>query len=159
MRPCTNIHWAVLRGLARLADIRRAVLRGLADTRQTRQTRQHSSKAISEKNVTRLNKFARVTRESREFGASGHSLDLDPIWFDFYYLFVCVRGTPFFLFLICGTEFWKLLYFWLLKGIQFDLYYLIFWFAAYIFHFLIVHWKLLDLIKANMISWLLWAHL
>jgi hypothetical protein len=41
---------------------------------RTRQTRRHSPKAIFEKNVTRLDKFARVTRESREFGASGHCL-------------------------------------------------------------------------------------
>ena len=40
----------------------------------TRQTRQHSPKAIFEKNVTRLDKFARVMGESREFGASGHCL-------------------------------------------------------------------------------------
>ncbi len=42
----------------------------------TRQTRRHSPEAIFEKNVTLLAKFARVTRESREFGASGHSLVL-----------------------------------------------------------------------------------
>ena len=41
---------------------------------RTRQTRRHSPKAISEKNVTRLAKFARVMRESREFGESCHCL-------------------------------------------------------------------------------------
>jgi riboflavin biosynthesis pyrimidine reductase len=41
---------------------------------RTRQTCRHSPKAIFEKNVTRLDKFARVTRESCEFGVSGHSL-------------------------------------------------------------------------------------
>ncbi len=96
-----DIRQAVLRQLARLDDIRRAVLSELAsfaDTRQTRrhlpdsprlfyaykicylclkrpilscalapslvartcQTRRHSPKAIFEKNVTRLDKFARV---------------------------------------------------------------------------------------------------
>ncbi len=40
----------------------------------TRQTRQHLPKAIFEKNVTRLDKFARVMGESREFGVSGHCL-------------------------------------------------------------------------------------
>jgi hypothetical protein len=40
----------------------------------TRHTRRHLPKAIFEKNVTRLDKFAQVTCESREFGVSGHSL-------------------------------------------------------------------------------------
>ncbi len=40
----------------------------------TRQTRPHSPKAIFEKNVTRIAKFARVIRDSREFGASSHCL-------------------------------------------------------------------------------------
>ncbi len=40
----------------------------------TRQTWPHSPKAIFEKNVTRLDTFARVIRHSREFGASGHCL-------------------------------------------------------------------------------------
>jgi hypothetical protein len=59
--------------------------RVLASTRQTRQhlpstfartgqTHQHLPKAIFEKNVTRLAKFVRVIRESREFGASSHCL-------------------------------------------------------------------------------------
>jgi hypothetical protein len=59
--------------------------RGLASTRQTRrhspshvartrQTRRHSPKAIFEKNVTRLDTFARVIRHSCKFGASGHCL-------------------------------------------------------------------------------------
>ncbi len=43
---------------------------------RTRQTRGHSPKAIFEKNVTRLDTFARVIRHSREFGASGHCLVL-----------------------------------------------------------------------------------
>jgi hypothetical protein len=41
---------------------------------RTRQTRPHSPKAISGKNVTRLDTFARVIHHSREFGASGHCL-------------------------------------------------------------------------------------
>jgi hypothetical protein len=41
---------------------------------KTCQTRQHSPKAIFEKNVTRLAKFARVICESRKFGASSHCL-------------------------------------------------------------------------------------
>ncbi len=40
----------------------------------TRQTRQHSPKAIFEKNVTRLAKFARVIRETRADFASSHCL-------------------------------------------------------------------------------------
>ncbi len=43
---------------------------------RTRQTRRHSPKAIFEKNVTCLAKFARVTCESRKFGTSGNSLVL-----------------------------------------------------------------------------------
>jgi hypothetical protein len=39
------------------------------------QTRRDSPKAIFEKNVTRLAKFARVIRNSRKFGASGHCLE------------------------------------------------------------------------------------
>ncbi len=41
---------------------------------QTRQIRRDSPKAIFEKNVTRLPKFARVLSESHKFGESGHSL-------------------------------------------------------------------------------------
>ncbi len=40
----------------------------------TRQTCRHLPRAIFEKNVTRLDTFARVIRYSREFGASGHCL-------------------------------------------------------------------------------------
>jgi hypothetical protein len=40
----------------------------------TRRTRRHSPKAISEKNVTRFDTFARVIRHFGEFGASGHCL-------------------------------------------------------------------------------------
>ncbi len=40
----------------------------------TRQTRPHSPKAIFDKNVTRLDTFARVIRHFRKFGASGHCL-------------------------------------------------------------------------------------
>jgi hypothetical protein len=72
MHACTNILQEAWRVLARLADIRQAVLRGL--TRLT----DYSPKAIFEKNVTCLAKFARVTRKSREFGASGHSLRKAP---------------------------------------------------------------------------------
>jgi hypothetical protein len=43
---------------------------------RTRQTHGHSPKAICEKNVTRLAKFARVLSESRKFGASGHYLNV-----------------------------------------------------------------------------------
>jgi hypothetical protein len=60
-----NIRQAVLRGLARLADTRRVVLRGLARLAITQ------FGEFFEKNVTRLDTFA---RESREFGASGHCL-------------------------------------------------------------------------------------
>jgi hypothetical protein len=42
---------------------------------RTRQSRRHSPKAIFEKNVTRLNTFARVLCHFREFGASGHCLN------------------------------------------------------------------------------------
>ncbi len=41
---------------------------------RTRQTRPHSPKGFFEKNVTRLDTFARVIRHSGEFGASGHCL-------------------------------------------------------------------------------------
>jgi hypothetical protein len=41
---------------------------------RTRQTRRHLPKSIFEKNVTRLDKFVRVTHESCKFGVSGHSL-------------------------------------------------------------------------------------
>ena len=90
---------ALLRGLARLDNTRRAMLRGLArlaepcradsptlaepcradspdSPSRVARTRQHSPKAVFEKNVTRLDKFVRVTRESCEFGASGHCLNL-----------------------------------------------------------------------------------
>ncbi len=41
---------------------------------RTRQTCQHLQEAIFEKNVTRLDTFARVMSESCKFGASGHCL-------------------------------------------------------------------------------------
>jgi hypothetical protein len=41
---------------------------------RSRQNRRHSPKAIFEKNVTHLAKFAQVLSESPEFGARGHSL-------------------------------------------------------------------------------------
>ncbi len=41
---------------------------------RTRYIRSHSPKAIFEKNVTRLDTFARVIRHFGEFGASGHCL-------------------------------------------------------------------------------------
>ena len=41
---------------------------------RTRQTRRHLPKAIFEKNVTRLDTFARVIRHFHKFGASGHCL-------------------------------------------------------------------------------------
>jgi hypothetical protein len=48
---------------------------------RTRQTRRHSPKAIFEKNVTRLDTFARVIRHFREFGASRHCLlILQDLW-------------------------------------------------------------------------------
>jgi hypothetical protein len=46
-------------------------------------TRRHSPKAIFEKNVTRLDKFAGVIGESREFGASGHCLVIHLLDFNF----------------------------------------------------------------------------
>ena len=49
------------------------------DLASTRQTRRHSPKAIFEKNVTRLDTFARVIRHFREFGASGHCLFFSPM--------------------------------------------------------------------------------
>ncbi len=57
---------------------------------RTRQTCRHLPKAIFEKNVTRLDKFAQVMRESREFGASGHSLDI-------FQIRQKINGTVFFL--------------------------------------------------------------
>ncbi len=71
--------------VARTRQTRRHLPSHVARTRQTRRhspsrvarTRQtcgHSPKAIFEKNVTRLDTFARVIRHSREFGASGHCL-------------------------------------------------------------------------------------
>ncbi len=50
---------------------------------RTRQTGGHSPKAIFEKNVTRLDTFARVIRHSREFGASGHCLVFFQIFISF----------------------------------------------------------------------------
>ena len=47
---------------------------------RTRQTRRHSPKAIFEKNVTRLDTFARVMSESHEFEVSGHCLLLTLIY-------------------------------------------------------------------------------
>ncbi len=49
---------------------------------RTRQIRQHLPKAIYEKNVTRLAKFAPVICESREFGVSSHCLVLTIIAFN-----------------------------------------------------------------------------
>jgi hypothetical protein len=79
-----DIRLAVLRGLARLANIRRAVLRGLARLANTRQAvlrglarlarPRNTARRVFEKNVTRLDKFARVIRHFGEFGASGHCL-------------------------------------------------------------------------------------
>ena len=71
-----NICQDVSHGLARLADTRRAVLRGLA--------------RLARLADTRLDTFARVSRESREFGASGHCLNkihfLDRRLSSLYYL-------------------------------------------------------------------------
>jgi hypothetical protein len=61
--------------VARTRQTRRHLPSRVVRTRQTRQTRRHSPKAIFEKNVTRLDTFARVIRHSREFGASGHCLN------------------------------------------------------------------------------------
>ncbi len=53
---------------------------------KTRQTRRHSPKAIFEKNVTRLDTFARVIRHFPEFGASGHCLQkLQKLFFKYCY--------------------------------------------------------------------------
>jgi hypothetical protein len=54
----------------------RVLRMSLSRVARTRQTRQHALWRVFEKNVTRLDTFARVTRESREFGASGHCLQL-----------------------------------------------------------------------------------
>ena len=70
---------------ARTRQTRRHLPTCFARTRQTRKTRRHSPtcfartrrhspKAIFEKNVTRLAKFAQVLSESRKFGTSCHSL-------------------------------------------------------------------------------------
>jgi len=45
---------------------------------RSRQTRRHLPKAIFEKNVTRLDTFARVIGHFGEFGASGHCLVIMP---------------------------------------------------------------------------------
>jgi hypothetical protein len=47
---------------------------------RTRQTHRDSPKAIFEKNVTCLAKFSRLMRESREFGASSHCLEIYSIF-------------------------------------------------------------------------------
>ncbi len=88
---CANI----CRGLASTRQTRLHSPTCFARTRQTRrqsptcfaqtcQTRQHLPKAISGKNVTRLDTFARVIRHSREFGASGHCLEKMQVKFLFY---------------------------------------------------------------------------
>jgi hypothetical protein len=81
---CANLRQEAWRVLARLADICRAVLQDSPDSptfakpfARTRRTRRHLPKAIFEKNVTRLAKFARVIRESRKFGESSHCLVLN----------------------------------------------------------------------------------
>ncbi len=79
-----DIRQTVYRGLARLADIRQTVYRVLARLadicravyRVLARLADNSPKAIFEKNVTRLDTFARVIRHSGEFGASDHCLDL-----------------------------------------------------------------------------------
>ncbi len=53
---------------------------------RTRQTRPHSPKGFFEKNVTRLDTFARVIRHSGEFGASGHCLSLKQNLSWYFYL-------------------------------------------------------------------------
>ncbi len=78
---CANI----CRGLASTRQTRLHLPTCFARTRQTRrhsptcftwtrQTRPHLPKAISGKNVTRLDTFAQVICHSRKFGASGHCL-------------------------------------------------------------------------------------
>jgi hypothetical protein len=47
---------------------------------RTRYIRSHSTFAIFEKNVTRLDTFARVIRHFGEFGASGHCLSISHNW-------------------------------------------------------------------------------
>jgi hypothetical protein len=56
---------------------------------RTRQTRRHSPTAIFEKNVTRLDTFARVVRHFRKFGASGHCLDI----IQQYLILILIRST------------------------------------------------------------------
>ena len=79
------LHQHSSRGLASTRQTRRHSPTCFARTRQTRKTRRHSPtcfartrrhspKAIFEKNVTRLAKFAQVLSESRKFGTSCHSL-------------------------------------------------------------------------------------
>ena len=64
---------------------------------RTRQTRRHSPKAIFEKNVTRLDTFARVIRHFCEFGASGHCLtesQFEKLLFLLeFYLLICLFVT------------------------------------------------------------------
>ncbi len=60
---------------SRVVRTRQTRLHSPSRVARTRQTHRHSPKAIFEKNVTRLDTFARVIRHSREFGASGHCLN------------------------------------------------------------------------------------
>jgi hypothetical protein len=85
--------------LASVAGICQTVLRDAPDSphlpshfARTRRTRQHSPKAIFEKNVTRLAKFARVTCESREFGASSHCLVLVHVYLTSFFK-LCLKGA------------------------------------------------------------------
>ncbi len=46
---------------------------------RSRQTRQHLPKAIFEKNVTRLDTFARIMSEYHKFGVSGRCLEITQV--------------------------------------------------------------------------------
>jgi hypothetical protein len=63
---------------------------------RTRQTHPHLPKAISGKNVTRLDTFARVIRHSHEFGASGHCLTYTQNLKLKLFIFHCEAGNSLF---------------------------------------------------------------
>jgi hypothetical protein len=77
---CANICQPVLVGLDTFAQHSPTIFLGLIRLTfanhfpRTRYIRSHSTFAIFEKNVTRLDTFARVIRHFGEFGASGHCL-------------------------------------------------------------------------------------
>jgi hypothetical protein len=88
---CSGIRQLVLVGLDTFADIRQPTLPGLdtfADIRHPTLpglvTFAHIRQRLFEKNVTRLDTFARVIRHFGEFGASGHCLSFCQIKDSFF---------------------------------------------------------------------------